>query len=823
MTVSESNRTPTVAAIPNRTINEGARLSFTATAADPDLPANDLSFSLSGAPPGASITPAGAFDWTPTETQGPGVYTFSVIATDDGTPARSDSESVTVTVAEANIAPSINPIGIRTVGEGDLLQFVATAVDPDVPADAFEFSLSNAPAGATITPGGLFRWRPSEIQGPGTYRFDVVVTDDGIPPEARHAEVTVVVTETNTRPVLAVIPEQSIVEGGRFTRSLMASDPDSPANTLRFSLRGAPAGATVTSTGRFEWTPNEAQGPGTYSFDVVVTDDGSPPLTDSRSMTIRVAEGNNAPIIDPIGPFTTAEGELVRFTATATDTDLPADDFWFSLAGNAPTGARITRSGVFTWTPGEVHGPGTHTFDLAVTDEGTPARSSTRSVTVTVTEVNLPPRLTMADDYLVEAGLPFVLQASAEDPDLPSQTLGFSATGLPDGAALSTTGDLTWQPAEDSIGDQHVVTITVTDDGSPTMSDSGSFTLTVIMANQAPVLAPISSKHVELGGTLHLTAHATDDDGPDAALRFSLGTGAPAGASIDPASGALRWRPAESQYDARHTITVIVTDAGTVPKSDSATFDVIVGRENVPPTLSHPGDQSSAPGESVMLTIHAIDPDAYPKSITYSASNLPPGLAIDEATGAIAGTVEFGGLAGSPFIVEVSATDGRVTTSTTLSWEITGSANPGAATPTRRAIVSGITDIEPPPVSVRSADVDVSRSLVIMSRAVRSGVSEISFPLFLLLLAVGGLLAFGRIGLVPVIRRGTRHEGIVHRYDAKAGVGLVLRSADGAEVFVHASAVVRQDRNSLAPGDHVVFRTIDGAYRDLVTTLRRRR
>ena len=54
---------------------------------DADLPANTLSFSLdAGAPAGATITPAGAFSWTPTEAQGPGVYSITVRVTDNGTP-----------------------------------------------------------------------------------------------------------------------------------------------------------------------------------------------------------------------------------------------------------------------------------------------------------------------------------------------------------------------------------------------------------------------------------------------------------------------------------------------------------------------------------------------------------------------------------------------------------------------------------------------------------------------------------------------------------------------------------------------------------------
>ena len=82
-----------------------------------------------------------------------------------------------------------------------------------------------------------------------------------------------------------------------FTAS--ATDVDVPPQGLTFTLaNGAsglvPAGATISSAGVFTWTPTEAQGPGSYTFDVVVSD-GS--LTDSETITVTVTEGNAAPVL----------------------------------------------------------------------------------------------------------------------------------------------------------------------------------------------------------------------------------------------------------------------------------------------------------------------------------------------------------------------------------------------------------------------------------------------------------------------------------------------------------------------------------------------
>jgi hypothetical protein len=75
-------------------------VTFTASATDADIPANELTFSLdAGAPAGATIdATTGAFTWTPTAT---GTFTVTVRVTDNGTPSLSDSETIEITVSGA--------------------------------------------------------------------------------------------------------------------------------------------------------------------------------------------------------------------------------------------------------------------------------------------------------------------------------------------------------------------------------------------------------------------------------------------------------------------------------------------------------------------------------------------------------------------------------------------------------------------------------------------------------------------------------------------------------------------------------------------------
>lgn len=77
-----------------------------------------------------------------------------------------------------NSPPALEPVGGPfTVNAGELLSFTVVASDPD--GDDLTFSLSNAPAGASIDPlSGVFTWMPTDAQAGQTYSLDVMVTDD---------------------------------------------------------------------------------------------------------------------------------------------------------------------------------------------------------------------------------------------------------------------------------------------------------------------------------------------------------------------------------------------------------------------------------------------------------------------------------------------------------------------------------------------------------------------------------------------------------------------------------------------------------------------
>ena len=190
--------------------------------------------------------------------------------------------------------------------------------------------------------------------------------------------------------------------------------------------------------------------------------------------------------------------------------------------------------------------------------------------------MNTAPVLAAIPNQAVYADTPLTFTASATDADRPPQTLTFTlGSGAPAGAAITANGVFAWTPTAAQAPSTNLITVTVTDNGVPPLSDSQSFTVVVYRPNTAPVLAAIPNQAVYANTPLSFTASATDTDQPPQTLTFTLGTGAPAGAAIT-TNGVFAWTPTAAQAPSTNLITVTVTDNGVPPLSDSQNFTVVV-------------------------------------------------------------------------------------------------------------------------------------------------------------------------------------------------------------------------------------------------------
>jgi hypothetical protein len=94
----------------------------------------------------------------------------------------------------------------------------------------------------------------------------------------------------NTAPVLAAIGDQYIHVGQNVQLTASATDAESALQTLTFSLISAPVGATIQAdSGEFFWATTNVAYPATQSVTVRVSDNGTPPLSDTKTFSIFIS------------------------------------------------------------------------------------------------------------------------------------------------------------------------------------------------------------------------------------------------------------------------------------------------------------------------------------------------------------------------------------------------------------------------------------------------------------------------------------------------------------------------------------------------------
>jgi hypothetical protein len=295
-----------------------------------------------------------------------------------------------VTVNEVNVAPQLALPEARTADEQAELVFTLQGTDADLPANALTYEMVSGPPGATFDVATReFRWTPTEEQGPGSFTAAFRVTDNN--PDAVNEKqlsangvLSIAVQEVNRPPVLAAVSVQNVAEESVLTVAVVATDPDLPGNGLTYSLNTAPAGMTIhPATGAITWTPTEAQGPGTHEVVVRVTDNGVPALSHTTVFTVTVSEVNRPPVLATIPASTVHAGAPFTVTLSASDPDVPANAFTYSLV-SGPAGATVSSQGQVTWTPPLADVGSVADFVVRVTEDGVPSQSDDTTFQVTV-------------------------------------------------------------------------------------------------------------------------------------------------------------------------------------------------------------------------------------------------------------------------------------------------------------------------------------------------------------------------------------------------------------------------------------------------------
>lgn len=288
LSVNEANLPPVLNSPETLTLTEGVPFLQKVTALDRDEPNQDLTFRLvsSEIDELEFDSSSGEIRWTPSEIHGGNQYEVDIEVSDG---IASSLSKIKLNVEESNFAPLLSPVSKREVDELQELTIQLQAEDEDLPAASLSYGLlSRELQNATVDPEtGLFRWTPSEADGPSDVELTFSVTD-GL--ETTTLQVQIHVREVPQEPSIEEIETQNLRLGETLSLQPIVRDLDIPAGPISYDLESQPPGMTIdSSTGRITWTPPPDQARTSRGvFLVATSDDG---LVSKQSIGITVDLG----------------------------------------------------------------------------------------------------------------------------------------------------------------------------------------------------------------------------------------------------------------------------------------------------------------------------------------------------------------------------------------------------------------------------------------------------------------------------------------------------------------------------------------------------
>jgi gliding motility-associated-like protein len=688
--VTAVNDPPVISTTAPATATEDVLYTYAAGVTDPDDANNgtDITWTLSNAPAGMTVSATGVVSWTPPEGASTSGTVTLVVEDGDEDASPPDTEDFVVAVTAVNDPPVISTTAPATATEDVLYTYAAGVTDPDDANNGTDitWTLSNAPAGMTVSATGVVSWTPPE--GASTSGTVTLVVEDGdedaSPPDTE--DFVVAVTAVNDPPVISTTAPATATEDVLYTYVAGVTDPDDANNgtDITWTLSNAPAGMTVSATGVVSWTPPEGiTTSGTVTLGVEDGDeDASPP--DTEDFVVAVTAVNDPPVISTTAPATATEDVLYTYVAGVTDPDDANNgtDITWTLS-NAPAGMTVSATGVVSWTPPEgVTTSGTVTLGVEDGDEDA-SPPDTEDFVVAVTAVNDPPVISTTAPATATEDVLYTYVAGVTDPDDANNgtDITWTLSNAPAGMTVSATGVVSWTPPE-GITTSGTVTLVVEDgdeDASP--PDTEDFVVAVTAVNDPPVISTTAPATATEDVLYTYVAGVTDPDdannGTDITWTLS---NAPAGMTVS-ATGVVSWTPPEGASTSG-TVTLVVEDGDEdASPPDTEDFVVAVTAVNDPPVISTTAPATAT--EDVLYTYAAgvTDPDDANNGtdITWTLSNAPAGMTVS-ATGVVSWTPPEG-----------ASTSGTVTL-------VVEDGDEDASPPDTEDFVVAVTAVNDPPV-----------------------------------------------------------------------------------------------------------------------------
>ncbi|ANN76131.1 cadherin-like domain-containing protein [Bordetella flabilis] len=647
---------PVAAALPDKVAVDTDTVTIDTATGFTDPDGDTLTYTVGGLPPSLSIDPAtgqitGTLDHSDSQGGAGGVYTVTVTATDSHGGASSQTFTLTVSNPAPDAQDDTGTTNSDTPISGDVIAGANPAqADSDPDGDTLTVSKVGNDATKVGQPvagsnGGRFT-----LNADGTYSFDPNDEFNDVPQGATRttsityeisdgeggtdtATLTITVVGLNAAPTVdATLPDRVGVDNTPITIPTASGFTDiDTGDTLTYSASGLPAGLVIDpTTGEISGTIDHS------------ASQGGSGGTSGGVYTITVTA-------------TDTHGDKVSqdFTLTVSNPTPAAQDDFGQTDSSTPTGGNV----IVGATPGEADSdPDGDT--LAVSQVGGDAANVGKPVT---------------GDH----GGRFIIH--------PDGTYTFDPSG--DFADLDVgqtrTTSITYQVSDGEGGTATaVLTITVNGLNDPPVAQPDR--------NQTDAETPTSG-NVIIGADGSQADH--DPEGEAITLVAVNGDGANIGKAVAGSDGGLFTLNADGSYSfdpngdfaglaqgqtATTQVTYTIVDGHGHTASTTVTVTV-VGTNDAPTADTPIPDRTDVDAQDgIAVDVSHAFQDIDGDTLTYTAAGLPPGMAIDPATGMIRGTMDRSGSqggAGGAYTVTVTASDGHGgSVSRSFVWQVS---NPG--------------------------------------------------------------------------------------------------------------------------------------------------
>uniref|UniRef100_A0A3Q3Q0G8 Cadherin domain-containing protein n=1 Tax=Monopterus albus TaxID=43700 RepID=A0A3Q3Q0G8_MONAL len=461
------------------------------------------------------------------------VIKLVLIAVDGGKPARSGTIQINVNVIDANdntpvFSKSLYKVRVHenAAPETVIIKLNATDLDEDMNSKILYSFIKRG----NIDPSDIFdlKSETGEITVKGTldyeqvpaYEVRVQATDQGHFPRSAHAKLLIEIVDVNDNaPEISVTslmtPVKEDAELGTIVALVTVSDKDGGNNGVTNCKVVGSAPFKLKSNYKNDYSlvvdgPLDRENTSLYNVTVTATDEGSPPLSTMKVITVHVSDVNdNAPrFIEPVINVYVKEnsptGSIIH-TINAFDPDLDANaKLTYRLLDSSTKDIPISSVLNINSETGDIvslqsfnyEQMKTFQFKVQATDSGVPPLSTNVTVNVFILDDNdnspsiLAPYSehgsvnTESIPYSAEAGY-FVAKIRAVDADSGYNALLSYHLSEPKGNNLfrigTSTGEIrTKRRMSDNDLKTHPLVVLVSDNGEPSLSATVSIDVTVV-------------------------------------------------------------------------------------------------------------------------------------------------------------------------------------------------------------------------------------------------------------------------------------------------------------------------------------------------------